>query len=244
MKYKLLNEVLIEWNESSKEDSDNIILNQKDINKSLKGVPTEFLGKDQPKGPRTLAKLLKDVFNVYGPGTKESPINLNWIDISKLDILNYKKYVGDTGLHLTKGVFEDINFNYIDISKWNVSKITSFSELFNDCDQLVSVGDLSKWNPVSGVSFQSMFDGCVNLKYIGNISSWKISENNKLDKTAFEKMFAYCQSLNNIGNIGDYWPILKNLKAEWKTYNQGNFDRPARFFGFLYGCPAEKNLWK
>ena len=34
-RYKLLNEVLIEWNESSKEDSDNVFLNSEDIKKRL-----------------------------------------------------------------------------------------------------------------------------------------------------------------------------------------------------------------
>ena len=37
-KYKLLNEVLIEWNESFKEDSDNVFLKSGNINKELQGL--------------------------------------------------------------------------------------------------------------------------------------------------------------------------------------------------------------
>ena len=37
-KYKLLNEVLIEWNESSEEDSDNVFLKSENINKELQGL--------------------------------------------------------------------------------------------------------------------------------------------------------------------------------------------------------------
>ena len=46
MKYKKLNEVLIEWNKASEEDSDNRLLNQKDINDSLSYEPNviDFTG--------------------------------------------------------------------------------------------------------------------------------------------------------------------------------------------------------
>ena len=72
-----------------------------------------------------LRKIIEDRYNKLGPGTKENPIDFNDIDVSNIDSF-YSSNI-DTG------IFEYTRFKYIDISDWNVSKVTNMVGMFDNC---------------------------------------------------------------------------------------------------------------
>ena len=82
---------------------------------------------------------LKTRVKKQGPGTRLHPIDLNDIDVSGLDMLGY------TFTFASKDADDPLPMKYIDISGWDVSRVINFSGMFENCTDLVSVGDLSKW---------------------------------------------------------------------------------------------------
>ena len=73
-----------------------------------------------------LRKIIEDKYDKLGPGTKDTPIDFNDVDVSNIDSFR-DKY---------KGIFEGTKFKYIDISDWDVSNIESMQDMFNGCEQL------------------------------------------------------------------------------------------------------------
>lgn len=66
----------------------------------------------------------------------------------------------------------DITVKEIDISEWDVSRVTNMHAMFVDCEEFNS--DLSKWN-VSNVKFiDRMFYGCTNFNH--DLSNWDVSK--------------------------------------------------------------------
>ena len=113
---------------------------------------------------KTFGELRKIIINRYdklGPGTKQNPIDFNDIDVSNIDSFCNDK---DTG------IFDGMDFKYIDISDWDVSNVKSMYDMFFACNKLKSVGDLSKWNVSKVTNMSGMFYGCNELEFIGDIS--------------------------------------------------------------------------
>ena len=89
--------------------------------------------------PESFDELLEIIYDRYkklGPGTKQNPIDFNDIDVSNIDSFCNDK---DTG------IFDGMDFKYIDISDWDVSNVKSMYDMFFACNKLKSAGDLSKW---------------------------------------------------------------------------------------------------
>ena len=105
-----------------------------------------------PKSFDELKKIVEDRYDKLGPGTKQSPIDFNDIDISNIYSF-YDKH---------KGMFNGTKFKYIDISDWNVSNIVSMFGMFSNCKELESIGDRSKWDISNVTNMSYMFDraGC------------------------------------------------------------------------------------
>ena len=79
----------------------------------------------EPKTFDELRKIIEDRYDKLGEGTEQKPIDFNDIDVSNLDSF-YDKNAGKFG----KGLFENIQFKYIDISYWDVSNIESMKQMF------------------------------------------------------------------------------------------------------------------
>ena len=116
MNYRLLNEVLIEWNESSKEDSDNIFLKSEDIKKSLERYFVYRLDKkDQIK-----------IFDGADWPELEKYKDKVWINGKHIKLDN----IGWTNMEFTPGEYKV----YIK----DIDKVTDMTYMFYDCEQLVS----------------------------------------------------------------------------------------------------------
>ena len=112
-----------------------------------------------------LRQIIEDRYDKLGHGTEKNPIDFNDIDVSNLDSFCNNEYTG---------IFENINFKYIDISDWDVSNVKSMRSMFFMCNELKSVGDLSNWD-VSNVTYMTgMFHGCENFNQ--DLSSWNLSK--------------------------------------------------------------------
>ena len=130
-----------------------------------------------------LRKIIEDRYDKLGPGTEQNPIDFNDIDVSNLDSL-YKKYKY-TGI----GIFAETKFKYIDISGWDVSKVTNMSSMFYNCKALKIVGDISGWNVSKVTDMSRMFYECKSFNQ--DISKWNVS-----NVTDMNSMFYSCESFN------------------------------------------------
>ena len=105
-----------------------------------------------------------------------------------------------TSLRIVQYMFYQApNVTSIDVSAWDVSNITSFSNMFNtlvtEIGNLTSIGDISGWDVSSGTGFQNMFRG-VGLTSI-DISGWDLRGTTSGDIFS-SGVFSSCISLQNI----------------------------------------------
>ena len=157
-----------------------------------------------------LRKIIEDRYDKLGPGTKQNPIDFNDIDVSNLDSFCDNN---------NNGLFEDIDFKYIDISDWDVSNITNMLSMFYRCNKLKSVGDISYWDVSNVTNMAYMFEDCEKLKSVGDISDWDVSK-----VTIMTFMFYGCKSFNqdlsgwNVSNVIEMSDMFHNcpIKEEYK----------------------------
>ena len=179
------------------------------INKNYREVKI-----DDVKSFGELRQIIEYRYDKLGAGTERDPIDFNDIDVS-----NFDSFCNE----LDKGIFDGMNFKYIDISDWDVSNVTNMRCMFFDCGELKSVGDLSNWDVSNVTDMSSMFYECNELKFIGDISKWNVSK-----VTNMTYMFNYCKKFNqdlscwNVSNviykdsIFDNCPIKEEYKPKFK----------------------------
>ena len=127
-----------------------LIIN-KDFNKKNRNNITEV-----PNDIDELRKIIEDRYDKLGPGTKQNPIDFNDIDTSNITSFD--------------SLFNHLNFEYIDISLWDTSKVDSMIFMFYSCEKLVSIGDIGEWDVSNVKTFRGMFFNCNVLKNIGDLS--------------------------------------------------------------------------
>ena len=86
----------------------------------------------------------------------------------------------------------------MDLSRLDVSRVTSFSLMFYGCSRLQSL-DLSGWDVSSALRLSSMFDGCSSLQSL-DVSGWGVS-----NATDLAGMFSGCSSLQSLDVSG--WDV-------------------------------------
>ena len=155
-----------------------------------------------------LRKIIEDRYEKLGPGTKQDPINFNDIDVSNIDSF-YSS-------NIDMGIFQKINFKYIDISDWDVSNVRTMNYMFAYCKELKSVGDISYWNVSNVTNMYCMFLDCKFFNQ--DISKWDVS---KVSNMAY--MFYGCASFNqdisswNVSSVTD----MAHMFFCCTSFNQG-----------------------
>ena len=156
-----------------------------------------------------LRQIILDRYEEQGPGTKYSPIDFNDIDVSEMTTFyDDKKQLG---------MFEQTEFEYIDISNWNVSNIEDMRYTFINCQKLKSIGNISNWEVSKVKSMSYMFSKCFKLESIGDISKWNISNVKYMGN-----MFRNCENLTSVGDL-----------SNWNTSNLLNIEH------MFNGCKEE-----
>ena len=156
-----------------------------------------------------LTKIIEDRYDKFGAGTEQNPIDFNDIDVSNIDSF----YSSNRAM----GIFQKINFKYIDISDWDVSNVRTMNCMFAYCIELKSVGDISKWNVSKVTNMYCMF---LNCKFFNqDLSGWDVSN---VTNMAF--MFYDCESFNqdiskwDVSNVTDAINMFEKcpIKNEYK----------------------------
>ena len=137
-----------------------------------------------PKKREELLKILNSVFEVEG---RDYDLDLNWIDVSQMEDMDYMFYERET-------------FN-CDISKWDVSNVKYMASMFRDCTNFNQ--DISKWNVSNVKDMFYMFFGCSNFNC--DISNWDVS-----NVKSMTFMFGHCLNFNQDLNK---WNISKELQS-------------------------------
>ena len=95
--------------------------------------------------------------------------------------------------------YQSPNITSIDVSGWDVSNVSIFSNMFNtlvtEIGNLISIGDISGWDVSNGTSFQNMFRG-TGITSI-DISGWDLRGTTNGNRFA-SGIFASCISLQSI----------------------------------------------
>ena len=56
--------------------------------------------------------------------------------------------------------------------KWDISKVTDISSMFNKCSSLKMIPDISNWCTHNIRNMKDIFNGCLSLKSLPDISKW------------------------------------------------------------------------
>ena len=181
-----------------------------------------------PKSFDELRKIIEDRYDKFGPGTEQNPIDFNDIDVSNLDSF----YNED------EGIFEDMNFKYIDISSWDVSNVRTMSYMFAYCKELKSVGDISYWNVSNVTNMHCMFYGCASFNQ--DISSWYVT-----NVTDMSFMFNYCLSFNqdlscwDVSKVTNMNAMFRGCKSFNKDISKWNVSKVKNNILMFFDCSIE-----
>ena len=181
---------------------------------------------------------VKDMHSMFDSCFKLQSLDLSMFDTSNVTDFGYM-FSGDkvmSTLHLTdnfvtekakdiSGIFNDCEkLSNLDLSKWNVSNVTSMEKAFannylikslnlsnwdtSNCKNsqmmfynntaLTSIGNTSNWNVSKITTTHSMFEGCSKLQSL-ETSTWVFSS-----LTNADSMFNNCQSLSKL-DVSNFW---------------------------------------
>ena len=177
-----------------------------------------------------LRKIIEDRYDKLGAGTKQDPIDFNDIDVSNLDSFCDNN---------DNGLFEDIDFKYIDISDWDVSNITNMLSMFYRCNKLKSVGDISYWDVSNVTNMAYMFTGCVNFNQ--DILRWNVSR-----VTDMSYMFFGCVNFNqnisswDVSKVKDMCAMFKLCKSFNQDLSGWNVSKVTAAVGMFDSCPIKE----
>ena len=209
-----------------------------------------------PKSFDELRKIIEDRYDKLGAGTKENPIDFNDIDVSNI----YSFYSSN----IDKGIFQETQFKYIDISDWNVSNVKTMNHMFAYCKELKSVGDISYWDVSNVTNMYCMFLDCKFFNQ--DISKWDVSKVSNISYmfygcTSFNQdisrwyvsnvndmayMFFSCTSFNqdlsswNVSKVGDMTAMFYNCKSFNQDISKWNVSNVRYYLSMFLNCPIKE----
>lgn len=161
----------------------------------------------------------------YGAGTAKNPVPFNNIDVSEITEFYDKDF--------ERGLFQNMKFEYIDLSNWNVSKITTMNRMFCKCGTLKKIIGIENWKPESVKDLSFMFARCFDLESI-DFKNWKtpklenmrrmfvrckaletVRNFDKLDVSyviKFDGLFGLCSNLKSVGDLSN-WNVTNNCTS-------------------------------
>lgn len=133
--------------------------------------------------PKTKEELSTIIWKKY-KNRKDDILNLNDIDISKIEDLSY--------------LFEHIHVKTIDINEWDVRRVKDIHGLFwtNDTVEEIHIED---WDVSNIESTYGAFYFCTKIKEL-NLDNWEFNK-----CTEFDLMFKGCENLDT--HFTDNWKM-------------------------------------
>jgi len=132
----------------------------------------------------------------------------------KIKKLKIKILINKNATDMSNMFYECNNLlSLLDISKWKTNNVINMRNMFYRCSQLSSLPDISKWNTNNVIDMSFMFFGCSNLSSLPDISKW--NTNNVINMSF---MLYKCSNLLLLPDI-----------SKWNTNNVINMS--LMFFG-------------
>ena len=163
----------------------------------------------------------------YSSSSLESIEGLSTVDISNVTSFGSDGY----------GLFEECKrLKFLDLSVWDVSKITQMYKMCYNCKSLESI-DLSGWNTSKVTNMTSMFYGCnsltsldvshfdtSNVKYMDNmfngcsgLTSLDVSHFNTSNVTHMNGMFKDCSGITSLDVSGFNASNIQNVSSMFEN---------------------------
>lgn len=183
MKYRYLNEVLLDWN--SKEDiQDNNIIKSSDIKKKIENEYFIYRVEDN-----------RSKIHIFDDGS-----NSGWTEFNR-----YRDKVFINDEHVTLDDYGITNYRYdpgeYKISIGDIDRVTDCGAMFYDCPQLVSVPE---FNTSNVRSMRCMFTNCYNLESVSLFNLKSVED--------MFAMFEGCHHLRSVP-LFDISPLINRVKA-------------------------------
>lgn len=99
---------------------------------------------------------MEGMFRNYGGGTVSSKLRR----IIGIEKFNTSKVTTMKNMFQGHSLLESL-----DLSKWDISKVTDISAMFSNCTALSSIVGISNWDLSNATNFNSMFSKCTSLEY-------------------------------------------------------------------------------
>lgn len=161
---------------------------------------TKYNALIQAKDERHLEKLINFALQKLNNGGR---VNLNWIDVSNVHIMDYMlSYYND---RITFPTFD------FDVSLWDMSNVTSCRKMFMGSQ---FNGDISKWDVSNVTNMERMF---ASSTFNNDISKWDVS-----NVQEFNGMFSNNEIFNQpIGN----WNVASAKYMDSMFFNAQSFNQ-------------------
>ena len=127
-------------------------------------------------------------------------LNVSKWDVSNVTTMRMTFAAGTSGKMSLKSVG--------DLSKWDTSKTTNMSAMFQNCESLKSVGNIGEWDVSNVTDMRWLFNKCSSLTNVGDLSKWDVSK-----VTSMCALLQQCSSLESIGDL-----------SKWNTANVTNMN--------------------
>ena len=195
---------------------------------------------------------VSDLFNGFGGITS---IDLSELDTSNVTTMEYMfnecyslteikgiENIDTKNVESLEGTFSNCKaLTELDLSNWNVEKVTTTHNLFEDCELLKTI-NLTNWNTMSLTDASNMFYNCSALTTISGIEQL-----NTLNVKDISRMFYNCNDLEtlnlsnwNVNNVTDFTYLFYrcyNLTNETiNTLNNWNINSSATFHQLFKYC--------
>ena len=167
-----------------------------------------------PKSTKELVKCIEEKIKKEGYGTKEKPLDLNDIDTSEIQYMNYLFDIYRGGSMLAKLSA----IGYFDISNWDVSNVENMDNVFTDS---AFDGDISKWDVSNVKTMQSMFGRSKFTGKNGSISNWDVSSVRNM------RFMFYKSNFN--GDINN-WNVKDVYDMQYMFYECPLYDNPPKWY--------------
>lgn len=206
----------------------NYILEKLKIDKDSK-VPYKY----HPKDKWELREILKKCIAERGHDA-----DLNDIDVSNItdmdDLFGEFEHIGSqfepynidiskwnvSNVTTMEKMFQELpNFN-CDLSKWDVSNVKDFHSTFLNCKKFKGEG-LDKWNVENAETMQSMFCGCWELDI--DLSDWDVSNLKEASG-----MFIDCKKMNF--DLSKWHPDKLVKSGTWNMFTRSGFDKLPKWY--------------
>lgn len=158
-----------------------------------------------PEKINELKKIIKSKILEFGTGTKNEPLDLSDISLSKMD----------HRCNLLLDFFHEYNLRYIDVSTWEMDGWDDIHGIFSFNSKLEGIYGLDTWDVKSAKDFSIMFKGCISLEFVEGISEWQPQNPENISE-----MFEYCRSIKTKLELNDAFKKVNVYFNAFKDVNK------------------------